>query len=157
MYKNILTLRTNCESFCNMILFDISHSTQAPHTMVLGKLGPRQLGPGAQFATFWRRTVGPQATGLRGSNCHFFRADSWAPGPNLPLFWGWALGPNCPGPNCPGPNCLWPNCPGPNCPGPNCLGPNLPRTEKNLQKFFKAFLKRIVKLGLCPHFVTVLI
>ena len=25
--------RTNCESFCNMILFDIPHSTQAPYTV----------------------------------------------------------------------------------------------------------------------------
>ena len=29
----IPTLRTNCESFCNMILFDIPHSTQAPYTI----------------------------------------------------------------------------------------------------------------------------
>ena len=29
----ILTFRTNCESFCNMILFDIPHSTQAPQTI----------------------------------------------------------------------------------------------------------------------------
>ena len=49
---------------------------------------------GAQFATFWRRTVGPRTIGsqgptVRGPICHFFRADIWAPGPN------------CPGPNLP--------------------------------------------------------
>ena len=79
-------------------------------------MGPGQLGPGAQFATFWRRTVGPRTTGprgptVRGPICHFLGADSWAPD-------NWAPGPNCPGPNLPGPN----------CPGPNCPGPNLPRT-----------------------------
>ena len=25
--------RTNCESFCNMVFFDIPHSTQAPYTI----------------------------------------------------------------------------------------------------------------------------
>ena len=42
------------------------------NNLVLGKLGPGQSGPGQ---------LGPI--------CHFFRADSWAPGPN------------CPGPNLP--------------------------------------------------------
>ena len=59
-----------------------------------GQLGPRQLGPGAQFAIFQGRTVGPRGPTVRGPICHFLEVDSWAPD-------NWAPGPNCPGPNLP--------------------------------------------------------